>query len=151
MTTKHQVEVSVEEIPQTRMYVQHVHDAAEEAYEVDQQIKDVKAEYKKTIDELEKASDEKRATLLSLMKEARQKHVDVGGGNFFYVREVKANFNITDEEKAMLWAKKNKCLRIDKVEAKKILLRTPKVPQGWEQVDTEHVKLNASKGSTSQE
>ena len=144
METK-RVEVSVPDYEKSRTYVQGVHDAADELYEIETEVKQATEEFKKRIAPLEEEAASRREGLLKLMQDARQKHIDVADGQKFYVRATKSSFEVTDEEAAMKWAKKEGLLRLDKVGANKVLLRMPKTPKGFEEKITEHLKLQTSK------
>lgn len=113
---------------------------AQELYKLESQIKSLTDEVKKTVAPLEEQADILRAEVLAEMHEARLKSVRIEDGSS-YQRVFKAKFDIVDETKATAWAKKNDCLRIDKTEANKLLLRLPKVPAGFAQNDVEHLRI----------
>lgn len=135
------VEVSVPPLSKPRMYVQNIHDAAEDLYELEAEIKIADEKFEKKMGAKREFIKQSRDSLLKMMQEARQKHIDVSNGQFVYIRVPKSSFEITDENAAFKFAQKENLLRIDKVGMNKKLLRLPKVPKGFEQVDSESLTL----------
>lgn len=114
---------------------------AQQLYEVESTIKKAQDELKSRLAPLEAEADLLRADVLQFMHDARLKSIRVEDGSA-YMRVFKAKFEITDPEAAERWAKRNGCMRLDKTEANKILLRLPKVPKGFEQTDVEHLRIS---------
>lgn len=113
---------------------------AQQLYEVEATIKQAQDELKTRLAPMEAEAEALRTEVLQLMHDARLKSVRVEDGSS-YQRVYKAKFEITDPEAAERWAKRNGCMRLDKTEANKILLRLPKVPKGFEQNDVEHLRI----------
>lgn len=137
------VEVSVPDF-KPRKYVQGIHEAAEDLYELEADLKAQEEKFEKKIAPKREYAKQAREKLLKMMQEARQKHVDVSDSQFVYVRVPKTSFEVTDEALAMKWAKKEGLLRLDKTAASKKLLRMIKTPKGFQEVQSESLTLKAT-------
>lgn len=137
------VEVSVPSF-KPHKYVQGIHDAAEELYEVESQIKKDQQKFDAKMSSRLEFVQQAREKLLKMMQEARQKHVDVSDSEYVYVRVPKTSYEITDEVAAFKWASKEGLVRIDKTAANKKLLRTIKMPKGFQEVQSESLTLKAT-------
>lgn len=113
---------------------------AQELWNVEGEIKNWQTKIAPRVKELEERREELRAALLASMQKSRLKTVRVESGDIF-VRTVRAKFEITDQAKADSWGRENDCMRLDKTRANSILLRLPKVPDGFEQRDEEHLTI----------
>src|SRR5689334_18553039 len=96
---------------------------------VELEMKTLKDQYETKMKPLEAKSKEMRASLLQAMQATRIKSIKLDDETV-YARIVKTSFEVTDEKKAMEWAEKNHCLRLDKVTANTLLRRTIGVPEG---------------------
>ena len=114
--------------------------AAQELYSIESSLEALKTRYKQDSAPLEARSEELRSKLLAAMQKNRVKTIKLENGDQ-YIRVPKTTFEVTDERKAFQWAQQNQCLRIDKVSANKILTRTIGVPDGFEQHDEEHIRI----------
>lgn len=114
--------------------------AANKLWEVQQLIKAHNAAHDEQMAPFLQSEEKLREDVLKALQDSRLKAIKIESGES-YARVVKAHFEITNEDSAMRWAKKMHCIRIDKTLANKLLLRTPKVPAGFQQVDEEHLRV----------
>lgn len=143
LNEEREVEVSVPSF-KPHKYIQGIHEAAEDLYELEAEIKLTDEKYEKRMEKKREYASQAREKLLAMMQEARQKHVDVSESQFVYVRVPKTSFEVVDEVLAMKWAKKEGLLRIDKTAANKVLLRMVKTPKGFEERQSESLTLKAT-------
>jgi DNA repair ATPase RecN len=120
---------------------------AQQLWEIERQIKEIEEQTKAQTAPLDEQRAKLRGDLLASLKKSRLKSVKVESGEMF-VRTVRAKFEITNEERALEWAQENNCVRIDKTRANSILLRTPEVPDGFEQRDEEHLTIKKNNEPT---
>lgn len=113
---------------------------ANKLYAIEKELETIKDTYKAQIAPLEAKSSEIRASLLDSMRRTGIKTIKLETGDV-YARTSRTTFKVVDEEKAYEWGEKNRCLRLDKIGANKILLRTIGVPEGFEQKDEEHITI----------
>lgn len=93
----------------------------------------------------EKTEEALRGELLEALKAARLKSVKVEEGPTF-ARSERVNYGIVDPIAALAWAKKNKCISVDKAAANKILrTKYPDMPKGFEVNVTEFISVKSAK------
>lgn len=86
-----------------------------------------------------------RAELLDALKKAKLKTVKAEDGTVF-ARSERVNYSIIDKIKALAWAKRNKCVAVDKAAANKILrTKYPDMPVGFEVSVTEFISVRGKK------
>lgn len=137
------VEVSVPSF-KPHKYVQGIHEAAEELYELEAEFKIIKERFDRKMGPKGEYILQAREKLLAMMQEARQKHVDVSDSQYVYVRVPKTSYEITDEVAAFKWASKEGLVRMDKTAANKKLLRMIKTPKGFQEVQSDSLTLKAT-------
>jgi hypothetical protein len=106
----------------------------------------IEADYIKSgaLKELEDEEEALRVELLSALKEARLKSVKVEDGPVFS-RSERVNYVVANLEDAIKWAKKNKCISVDKSAANKILrTKYPDMPKGFEVKITEFISVRGN-------
>lgn len=143
LNKEREVEVSVPDF-KPRKYIQGIHEAAEDLYEVELQVRKDQQRFDAKMAPRLEFVQQAREKLLKMMQEARQKHVDVSDSTYVYVRVPKTRFEVVDEGLAMKWAKKEGLLRLDKIAANKKLLRLVKTPKGFQVVQSESLTLKAT-------
>lgn len=85
-----------------------------------------------------------RAELLEALRAARLKTVKSESGIVF-ARGERVNYIVTDKERALAWAKRNKCVTVDKAAANKILrTKYPDMPAGFEVRVTEFISIRGN-------
>jgi hypothetical protein len=94
---------------------------------------------------LEISEDYFRAELLAALKLARLKSVKANNGSIF-ARKERVNYPVIDKIKALAWAKRNKCVAVDKAEANKILrTKYPNMPEGFGIEVSEFISVRGNK------
>lgn len=114
--------------------------SADLLYAVEKEIETVEEAYKKAIVPLEEKQKELRAKLLEGMIKTGIKSIKLDSGDV-YVRVPSTKFEVKDEVKAYKWGEQNQCLRLDMTKARKLLTRTIGVPEGFEQIENEHIAI----------
>lgn len=109
---------------------------AQELYDLETRI----SKFEEAFKPLKEQRDELRGELLSALKQSHLKSVKVESGEMF-VRLQKINYEIVDEDKANAWAKKNNCLRIDKIAANQLLHKAIETPDGFDRVQKEYLSV----------
>lgn len=125
-------------MPKTKAIIPQT--AAKSLRTAELELETMKEAYKAMSAPLEAKIEEMRSRLLEGMQRTGIKSIKLEGGDV-YMRVPKTTFQVTDEDKAFTWGQKNNCLRLDKIAANKILLKTIGVPDGFEQHDEEHLTI----------
>lgn len=103
--------------------------------------------YSEDLAKQKEAEEGLRSELLEALKAARLKSVKVEEGAVF-ARGERVNYSIVDEMKALTWAKKNKCVAVNKAAANKILrTKYPNMPAGFEVTVTEYITVKGNNDS----
>lgn len=106
----------------------------------------VKAEIEQVRETLKILTDEEdnvKEALLAELQAKKVKSVDAGG--FIFTRAIRSGYEITDDEIALDWAKREDCVAIDKKKMAKILKGSGALPDGVEFKETEYVSVSAIK------
>ncbi len=88
--------------------------------------------------------DRLREAMVEALKKSRIPSFRSDNG-FTYTRAFRASLGITDEAKALKWAIKNKCAKVDTPSANKLLKGAGALPEGFEQRETEYLTINKPK------
>lgn len=104
---------------------------------------------------LEPLKDEEeklRIEMLRALHDSRIKAFKTEGGVMF-TRAYRTSYVVTDALKALPWAQKNDCLKVDTVKLGRLLKGVPVIPQGIEMDEVEflQVRSNNNKGGTTEE
>ncbi len=94
---------------------------------------------------LKEAEDDLRAAMLKQLQANRLDSFRSETSGFTYTRAYRASLEVTDEEKALKWAVKNNCAKVNTTEANKLLRGAGALPEGFQQSETCYLTINKPK------
>ncbi len=100
---------------------------------------------KETLVPLLEDEDRLREAMVDALKKSRIPSFRSEATGHTYTRAFRASLGITDEAKALKWAIKNKCAKVDTSSANKLLKGSGALPEGFEQRETEYLTINKPK------
>lgn len=121
--------------------LQLVNVTSEKYLEVYNKISEIKNKYKSELEPLEVIREELSSKLVEAMTKTGMKSKDMGG--VILTKGVRASYQVTDEEKAIEWAKEYNCVSIDRLKASKIFRNIPlsKLPKGFSLEETSYITV----------
>jgi hypothetical protein len=126
--------------------IKRITDKAERLYSVRREIEAKEEEHKKSVESLKIERDALQASLLDELKKNELSSIKVSSGDSF-TKAVRKGLNITDERKALMWAKERNAVSIDKIRAAAMLKEAKELPEGFEYAETEYISVRKGKSN----
>lgn len=118
--------------------------ATEHYAELRQKLAQLKADYDEAALPIEEDMAKLELALIMTLKNAGWHETPEAYDGSRFRREVKTSFKIIDEEKAYEWAAENNAIGIVMTKATPLLKRAIITPPGFEQKETEYLKIKKS-------
>ena len=126
------------------MEIETIKNKAEALREMREKINAIEEEQKSTLQPFKEERDAIQNELVAIMKEAELASVKVSSGESFALASRKSLI-ITDEVRALSWAKDNHCFSVNKVIATQRLKKLEELPTGFKFEETEYISVRKPK------